>query len=456
MYITLPYAIFIVLIIVLIWYVSFEMGNKIESYQSFRDEHDDIREDPADLLREDDLWAASARDNIYDPDNLLNISDPQTMLHSQTFLDSERYRTHLMQSGGSDYMGQFAYDKNNLYRGSVMDYPSYKAGGYYLSPSYQMPPEDKFEAVRKGMNYYNFDHVDPLLRQIEAGTIDEPQNINNVPKSDGDIVNEREDINEREAYDNIGGDITRMSGNKEYLSNYNPSHVGIGRQDGEHAYMHLDIMGQGVNSYIGETADGYSYRDLDQFYDEEDYDNSGPGGTGPRELQNMPKHSAGMSAINMKGEVESDFIKDAEQNWYNVTNMGYNLDLENGAYGMPISKELNIYDPKQVDRLQYEQLGARDEGNALLNYDFTYNNGSENFMSGRDMPNHPTKYGPTSLERYPKPPVFPGETDLKYKSFITDISLATSEDRDKIPLPYEGDLWRRNIQRIPDHEELTS
>ncbi len=420
------FATFILGTLLLFWCIT------SESYQSFRDEHDDIREDPVNLLREDDLWDASAQDNIYDPDNLFNMPDPQTILHSQSFLNTEAERTHLMQPEATDYMGQYNYNKNNIYQGSLMEYPTHKTGGWYMSPSYEMPVEDKHDLLRKGMNFYNFDFVDPLLRQIEAG----------------------KGLSEfKENYDNIGGDLTPLN-RKEGMSTFGRAHIGAVRQDSDHAYMHLDVVGKGVNSHLDEISSGYSHQG-DDFYDEEDYNDGGPGGgLEPRELRDMPRHPSGMSMIATAIGVEDNFLQEAERNWPNIGNMGSNLDIQNGAYGIPLSNEMNIFDPKQIDRLRYEKLGIRDVSPALLNHDLTYEYNGEGFMSARDTPNYTTNYDRKFFTDAIDPPIFPGEENLKYKSFITDVSFSPPPRGENL-IPLEENLWKTSM-RIPDHSPLTS
>ena len=449
---SLLYGASVILMIVFIWCVSSQEG-----YQTSRDEHEDLREDPANLLREDTLWEQSADDNIFDPDGLYNIYDSQNVTHTKQYLDDQQKRTHLMQQPASDYMGQFAYNKHNIYNGEHMEYPSYKSGGYYLSPSYEMPPEDKFDAVRRGMNYYNFDHVDPLLRQIESG------------------------LSDKENFDNIGGDITPdrsvvhvtpdrtimprglsavMHDGKEHLSSYTRAHVGTARVNGDHAYMH-------INDDFKEDGDGYSYQDYDTFYDEKNYNNSsdrintysssiitsGPRSNPPEEvrnedlLTNEPVRAGGMSQINMLSGVEEEILNDTNRNWYNVTNVGYNLDLQNGAYGIPLSNEMNDSDIKDSqDKYKYDRMGKHDVSPASLNWDDTYTTGSENFMGSRN----PSRGYRTEL-------VLPGaladSRSLEKKSFIEDISIAQTQDLDIMNVPFEGHLWhdKMRLDSVPDH-----
>ncbi len=412
-------ATFIIGIILLIWCITKQSPTK-ETYISFRDEHDDVREEDDRLLREDDLWNASVRDNIYDPQNIMSIPGPQTITHGDDYLD-KAMDSYLMQPDASDYMGRFLYDKDHIYRGKVMEYPSTQIGGYYLSPTYEMPVEDQHELLTQGINYYNVDHLSPIKSQLQL-----------------------------ESYDNIGGDITLSD--KEYMEDYGRAHVGLARDDGHHAYMHINVAGQGADAHLAEASSGYSHQG-DDFYDEEDYNNGGPGGTGPRELRNMPIHPSGMSAINMMGgQIEKDFLREAEANWYNVTNMGYNLDMDEGAYGRPLSSEMNTYDPKQVDRLRYERLGNLDVSNAVYNHDFTYEYGSESFLNGQDTQNYPTNYDPAFFaERYPDPPLFPGEKEMLYESLIEDVPLFPP-DRDRNLIPWENKLWKMKI--LPDHTPL--
>lgn len=308
-----------------------------------------------------------------------------------------------------------------------MEYPSYKTGGYYLSPTYEMPPEDKFEAIRNGMNYYNFDHVDPLLKQIEENT-----------------------GNEEEYYDN---NSVLHKTYKEPMSNYTRAHVGTTHTDGDHSYMHLD-------NDIQEDTDGYSYHDLSTFYDEKNYNNgyitSGPPGKGSLEISNEdiltngPVRAGGMSQINMHNDIKEELLEDTNRNWYNIINKGYNLDLQNGAYGLPLSgtNEINNYDHNTLNSAKYERTGKHDVSPALLNWDFTYNTGSENFMASQTS-------GGTIDYGYRKH-YFPGalsDSSLSKKSFISDIDIAKSKDTDIMQIPFEKNLWydKMKLNTISDH-----
>ncbi len=445
------YSIFTVLMISLLWCLSRSDKND-ESYQSFRDEHDDPRETPHTLLREDDLWDTSARDNIRDPENLINIPDPQTILHSDTWLNNEMQRTHLMQHTGTDYMGRYSHDKHNIYKGTFHNYPNYKAGGYYLSPGYEMPNEDKYESIRTGMDYHNFDHVDPLLRQIEAGlggdeliTKESYDNIGGGSQTNFQFGNQKFQTDMRDSTKNNPGGI-------EYMSDYGRAHIGLAKQDGKHAYMHLSQVGDPAR--IHELPTGYTYQPPEVFYDEEDYDNSGPGGTGPLELRDNPNHAGGMSAINMKGDsVENTFIRDAETNWYNMTNVDSSLDMENGSYGIPLPDTMNRYDPKEIDRVRHEKLAVRDVSPAQLNHDETYEYGNENFLAGKNLHNMNFSHGldpqqPLGGQKYHS------EKNLQQVSYITDVPPVPIDRR---LVPYEGDMWRQSM-RIPrettNHELL--
>ena len=79
------------------------ISNGVESY-SGRDEHDDPREDPDNLLREDVLWGAL--DNKYDPYNIDPLDEESSLL------DQEIPKTNLLDPVGYRYSKKLTIDRS--------------------------------------------------------------------------------------------------------------------------------------------------------------------------------------------------------------------------------------------------------------------------------------------------------------------------------------------------------
>jgi len=311
-----------------------------------RDEQEDLREDPYNLLREDTLWNSSAEDHIKDPYQLTILQDSPgqdkgiTNISSE-FIAEETPKTNLLSNKPPiDYMGHYEYNLDNLYTGKIFQYPTPKVGGAYLSQSYKLSPEDEESMVRHGLNYYNYDFISP----------------------DGGV------------YQDVAAQIsneTHTTGNSLTENFASGENIGLTTTDGIKNYMSIKIDGNNLKSTSAKIP-----------YDDAEYENGGP----PREhdelvssefnrpesssdphtfyrygLDYYPESSGQPYTYNSLSKLEriaayASPENNLEQNFYNVTNVGSNLDINNGAY----EQEINISEFDNVDSYEFTKTGPMD------------------------------------------------------------------------------------------------
>ena len=319
-------------------------NNGVELYTG-RDEHEDTREDPDLLLREDTLWRSL--ENKYDPYNISHTQESNLL--GQAPIDPVGYR----ESNGPwvDYMGNYEYNtRGNPYAGRIFTYPTHKVGGAYLSPNYKLNDEDTVQT--RPMNYFTSKELFTSAGHMGLTTGDRNKDYMNIATTVHDYY---DDLDYEEGVVGPSTDGPRMN-----LTRFDKNRP--------------------VN--VSSPASFYRER-LDYFPD---------GESTPTKLATLQRSIVPESY-------------DTDKNFYNVTNTGYLMDMSGqGAFETPLGPEMNNINIEELDTWQFKQTGPMDVTRPTLNWDAWYN-GSENFTSAEHRTNwgeltHPSVDDKTKLEQF--------------------------------------------------------